>query len=57
MPIRKRPQQKRKAKSSITPERAFLYGVGVLAIGGAVYFTGKQLLQKKQIMSMQVIRI
>ena len=48
MPIRKRPQQKRKAKSSITPERAFLYGVGVLAIGGAVYFTGKQLLQKKQ---------
>lgn len=48
MPIRKRPQQKRKAKSSITPERAFLYGVGVLAIGGAVYFTGKQLLQKKE---------
>ena len=48
MPIRKRLQQKRKAKSSITPERAFLYGVGVLAIGGAVYFTGKQLLQKKE---------
>lgn len=48
MPIQKRQQRKRKAKSSISPERAFLYGVGVLAIGGAVYFTGKQLLQKKE---------
>ncbi len=48
MPIRKRQQRKRKARSGISPERAFLYGVGVLAIGGAVYFTGKHLLQKKE---------
>lgn len=48
MPIKKRQQRKRKAKAGISPERAFLYGVGVLAVGGAMYFTGKHLLQKKQ---------
>ncbi len=48
MSIKKRQQRKRKAKAGISPERAFLYGVGVLAVGGAVYFTGKHLLQKKQ---------
>lgn len=48
MPIKKRQQRNRKSKATISPEKAFLYGVGVLAVGGAMYFTGKQLLKKKQ---------
>ena len=36
------------SKPKVTPERAFIYGVGALVVGGAIYFTGKQILKKKE---------
>lgn len=33
---------------NITPERAFFYGIGALAVGGAIYFTAKTILKKKE---------
>jgi hypothetical protein len=33
---------------SVSPEKAFFYGIGALAVGGAIYYTAKTILQKKE---------
>lgn len=41
-------KEKARKNNTLTPKKAFLYGAGVLAAGGAIYFTAKTLLKKKE---------